>query len=140
MSPYAFIWSILSAFVYVAGGRTVVVYPETQIVIAIFAWVTRGSATPGVQTGSGRPLERWQVPIVTGEAIAAATVGATLAEGGPLAVDGAEIREIPVGATVAAGATVPGGAHPATARARHATMTHFTYAIRLFRDDLCMTN
>ncbi len=38
---------------YETGGRTVVVYPLTQIVDEMFAWVTRGSAAPGVHTGSG---------------------------------------------------------------------------------------
>src|SRR4051794_18810439 len=37
------------------GGRTLLLYPALQIVVAMFAWVTRGSASPGVHRASGSP-------------------------------------------------------------------------------------
>ena len=37
------------------GGRTRFEYPAWQIVVSMFAWVTRGSTAPGVHAESGRP-------------------------------------------------------------------------------------
>src|SRR5579859_7842215 len=55
-----------------SGGRTVAVYPETQIVWAMFAWVTRGSMAPGVSRGSGSTTPRGAVAwVVAMEGVAA---------------------------------------------------------------------
>jgi hypothetical protein len=39
--------------VLLAGGRTVAVQPDLQMVEPIVAWVTAGFTEPGVHTGSG---------------------------------------------------------------------------------------
>ena len=46
------------------GGRTVVVYPDRQMVEEVLSGVTRGSLSPGVQSGSGvkPPSPAWQLP------------------------------------------------------------------------------
>src|ERR1700730_13647113 len=55
-----------------SGGRTVAVYPETQIVWTMFAWVTRGSVAPGVSRGSGSTTPRGAVAwVVALEGVAA---------------------------------------------------------------------
>src|ERR1700686_4754354 len=69
----------LTASVTDSGGRTVVVYPDTQMVWSMLAWVTRGSIAPGVSDGSGSAMAL-EVPVV---AVVVATV--------PVVVDVAEV-------------------------------------------------
>src|ERR1700730_3816592 len=85
-----------------SGGRTVAVYPETQIVWAMSAWVTRGSVAPGVSRGSGRTTPRGAVAggvALDGVADWAAEVADAPADGEATAV-----TVVPVGPVVATAA------------------------------------
>jgi hypothetical protein len=56
--PYARYICAFSRSVADAGGRTFVVYPDLQIVCAMFDCVTAGSTAPGVHEESGRGPDR----------------------------------------------------------------------------------